>query len=83
MLILNVEIMDYRVSAETGRCHATMLMQADGNRICLQAAADISSGRDAYDGLLCDAIRQIGRLPEYRNSSHEITLARGALRGTA
>ena len=83
MHILNVEIKDWSFSEETGRHQATLLMDARQNRISLRAEtamAQASPQHDVMNGLLADAMRQLKRLPEYRGSEQEITLAQNALR---
>lgn len=82
MHILSVEFKNCNFSPETGRHHATLLVEARERRVCLLAAAKLSETSDrglVRNGLVADALRQLGRLPEYRNTHHKITLAGNAL----
>ncbi|MFK7940003.1 MAG: hypothetical protein AB8B82_11530 [Roseovarius sp.] len=85
MHILSIELKDYAFSAETGQFHATLLMDADTRRMSLRAAADYQQGmlrQHVAEELLDDALRQLNRMPEYRNTSHQITVAQDALRAS-
>ncbi len=82
MHILNVEVKDCQFSEETGRHKATVLVECYENRVCLQAAtrmAQAARKHDVVQGLMADAMRQMKRLPEYRNTTREITMAPSAL----
>ena len=82
MHILSVEVKDRSYSREKGRHEATLLVAGHENRVSFRAAARLaeSSGvRDVTQGLLADALRQLRRLPEYRNTTREITVAADAL----
>ncbi|WP_371226088.1 hypothetical protein [Roseovarius sp. 2305UL8-3] len=82
MHILNVEVKDCRFSEETGRHKATLLVDCHESRVCLQAATHLARAagqRDVIHGLMADALRQMKRLPEYRNTTEEITVAPSAL----
>jgi len=82
MHIVNVEVKDCCFSEETGRYKATVLMDGHENRISIQAVTDLAQAartRDVIHGLMADAMRQMKRLPEYRNTTREITLAPTAL----
>lgn len=86
MHIQTVEMKDCAFSAETGRFHATLLMQADARRMCLRTVADYHDGMHRADvarGLIDDAIRQLKRMPEYRNTGQRITVSEAALPGAS
>lgn len=85
MHILNVELKDCAFSPETGQFHATLLMDADARRLTLRAKADYENGMrrdDVAEVLLGDALRQLNRMPEYRNTPQKVTVARNALRAS-
>ncbi len=85
MHILNVELKDCAFSQETGQFHATLLMDAEAKRLSLRAAAEYQDGMrrgEVAKVLLDDALRQLKRMPEYRNSERQITVATNALPGT-
>lgn len=82
MHILNVELKDCAFSPETGQFHATLLMDTGTQRLSLRAAAEHHDGMrrgDMAKGLLGDALRQLNRMPEYRNTERQITVAQDAL----
>lgn len=82
MHILNVEMKDCTFSPETGRFHATLLMEADARRLHMRAAATYHDGmhrNEMAQVMLDDALRQLKRMPEYRNSASEVTVADDAL----
>lgn len=86
MHIQTVELKDCAFSAETGRFHATLLMQSDARRMCLRSTVDFQDGMrraDVARSLIDDAIRQLKRMPEFRNSDRQITVSDAALPGAS
>lgn len=86
MHIQTVEMKDCAFSAQTGRFHATLLMQTSARRICLRTAAPYHDGMhrsDVVRGLIDEAVRQLRRMPEYRNTGRQITVSEAALPGAS
>ena len=81
MHIQTIEMKDCAFSSETGRFHATLLMNADTRRLSLRAAADYRAGMargEVAQVLLKDALRQLSRMPEHRNTTQQVTVAEDA-----
>lgn len=83
MRITSIEIKGCVFVEEVGQYQATLLIESNENRLCLSAStrADPGLTKDVvFDALIADGLRQIKRMPEYRGTGREITLAPGARR---
>ena len=82
MHIETVRLEDVSLSRAERRYCATLLIEGAEQRISFRAQAAMSrvTHRQEMTRLLVDdALRQLRRMPEYRNSARPITLAQGAL----
>jgi hypothetical protein len=82
MHVLSIDAKEVRFSREAGQYHATLVIKARHQRICLQVtalASSIAQEADIMRALTADALRQIRHLPEYRDGVR-ITISHDALK---
>lgn len=77
-LIRNIRFDDFGFVAQQGHFRAVVIMTTDRSTICLLVRHPCPEDTPATvvrQGLICDAIRQVSQLPEYRTGRSRIVIA--------
>ena len=84
MLIRAIRLVDQTTGPGDGIHRATVVLTYEAGQLSLYPKASVPHGsamNDVVQALIDDALRQIARMPEYRNGRKTIVIAQDALQG--
>ena len=75
MYITQIEVSDLQIARDNGRVQGFVSFEGATGHVQMHCAVSAATPRGGRDALVTEAIRQLGRMPEYRAGRKSLSFA--------